>query len=94
MLSQMTLPRRERRDENDSMASHAHFMPRITTGLWSAMTKVAADEIEQDRTAAARARVCKMTFATSHASLDDFETLGEADWEFPPADHDFGGVGH
>jgi hypothetical protein len=50
------------------------------------MTKAADDEIEQDRTAAARARICEMTFATSHASLDDFETLGEPDWEFPSAE--------
>ena len=49
------------------------------------MTRAADDEIEQDRDAEARARVCEMTFATSYASLDDFETLGEADWEFPPA---------
>ncbi|MEO8696223.1 MAG: hypothetical protein ABI658_22090 [Acidimicrobiales bacterium] len=59
-------------------------MPRVTTGLWSAMTKAVAEEIERDRVAEARARVCEMTFETSYASLDDFETLGEADWEFPP----------
>jgi hypothetical protein len=82
----MTLPRRALRDENRSMASHAHSMPRVTTGLWSAMTKAANDEIEQDRTEAARARICEMKFATSHASLDDFEILGEADWEFPSAE--------
>lgn len=50
------------------------------------MTKAANDEIEQERTEAARARVCEMKFATSHASLDDFETLGEPDWEFPSAE--------
>ena len=72
-------------DENVAMASHAHSMPRVTTGLWSALTRAVDEEIEQDRCEEARARVCEMTFETSHASLDDFETLGESDWEFPPA---------
>jgi hypothetical protein len=58
------------------------------------MTKAADEEIEQDRNAEARARVCEMTFATSHASLADFETLGEADWQFPSANDDFGVQGH
>lgn len=60
-------------------------MPRVTTGLWSAMTRAVDEEIERDRDEAARARVCEMTFETSHASLDDFETLGEPDWQFPPS---------
>jgi hypothetical protein len=58
------------------------------------MTKAADEEREQDRTEKARALVCEMTFETSHASLDDFETLGEADWQFPTADDDFGVLGH
>jgi hypothetical protein len=49
------------------------------------MTRAADEEIERDRDEEARARVCEMTFETSHASLDDFETLGEADLQFPPA---------
>ena len=48
------------------------------------MAKAVDEEIERDRDEEARARVCEMTFETSHASLDDFETLGEADWQFPP----------
>ena len=47
------------------------------------MTRAVDEEIEQDRCEEARARVCEMTFETSYASLDDFETLGEADWEYP-----------
>ena len=85
MLIRMTLQRSAGRDENRSMASHSHSMPRVTTGLWSAMTRAVDEEIERDRDEEARARVCEMTFETSHASLDDFETLGESDWEFPPA---------
>ena len=89
MLIRMTLQSWTACDENRAMASHAHSMPRVTTGLWSAMTRAVDDEIErereQERNEEARARVCEMTFATSHASLDDFETLGEPDWEFPPA---------
>ena len=49
------------------------------------MTRAADEEIERDRDEEARARVCEMTFETSHVSLDDFETLGEADWQLPPA---------
>jgi hypothetical protein len=49
------------------------------------MTRAVDEEVEQDRSEEARARVCEMTFATSHASLDDFETLGEPDWELPAA---------
>jgi hypothetical protein len=49
------------------------------------MTRAADEEIERDRDEEARARVCEMTFETSYASLDDFETLGESDWQFPPA---------
>ena len=60
-------------------------MPRVTTGLWSAMTRAADEEIARDRDEEARARVCEMTFETSYASLDDFETLGEADWQSPRA---------
>lgn len=60
-------------------------MPRVTTGLWSAMTRAADEEIARDRDEEAHARVCEMTFETSYASLDDFETLGEADWQSPPA---------
>jgi hypothetical protein len=85
MLIRMTLQCSVERDENRSMASHSHSMPRVTTGLWSAMTRAVDEEIERDRDEEARARVCEMTFETSHASLDDFETLGESDWEFPPA---------
>ena len=48
------------------------------------MTRAVDEEIARDRDEMARARVCEMTFETSHASLDDFETLGEADWQFPP----------
>ena len=85
MLIRMTLQHSAGRDENRSMASHSHSMPRVTTGLWSAMTRAVDEEIERDRCEEARARVCEMTFETSHASLDDFETLGEADWQLPPA---------
>ena len=49
------------------------------------MTKAVDEEIERERDEEARARVFEMTFETSHASLDDFETLGEPDWQFPPA---------
>ena len=79
----MTLQSGRGCDENVAMASHAHSMPRVTTGLWTAMTRAVDEEIERDRCEEARARVCEMTFETSHASLDDFETLGEADWGYP-----------
>jgi hypothetical protein len=49
------------------------------------MTRAADEEIARDRDEEARARVCEMTFETSYASLDDFETLGEADWQTPRA---------
>ena len=74
--------------------THLHAMPRVTTGLWAAMTKAADEEMEQDRNAEARARVCEMTFETSHASLEDFETLGEPDWQIASAEDDFGVMGH
>ena len=93
MLSQTALLRRAAVDENVCM-THIHAMPRVTTGLWLAMTKVANDEIEQERKDEARARVCEMTFETSYASLDDFETLGEPDWQIPSAEDDFGVLGH
>ena len=48
------------------------------------MTRAVDEEIARDRDEEARARVCEMTFETSYASLDDFETLGEADWRLPP----------
>ena len=93
MLSQTALLRRAAVDENVCM-THIHAMPRVTTGLWSAMSKAADAEIEQERKDAARARVCEMTFETSYASLDDFETLGEPDWQIPSAEDDFGVLGH
>jgi hypothetical protein len=44
------------------------------------MAQAIDDEAEEARGAEAQANVSGLRLTTSHASLDDFEALGSADW--------------